>query len=118
MDRILLVDDDIDVLSVVKMMLSEKGFQVHAISDWKDIEGSIKMFYPDLILLDVHLGDADGRNICKQLKESENTRHIPVILFSAIYDLQNNLKECRAEAFLSKPFEPSRLIETIKSNLN
>lgn len=118
MDKILLVDDDIDILSVVKILLTQNDFKVQAISDWKTINQSIATFHPDLILLDISLGGADGRDICRGLKDSKETRHIPVILFSAIYDLQNNLKECRAEAFLSKPFDTYRLIDTIKTNLN
>jgi len=57
------------------------NFIVETISKWNDITNTIGKFSPNLILLDIALGGADGREICKQLKESNETRHIPVILF-------------------------------------
>ncbi len=81
MKRILVVDDDIDILCVVQLVLDSNGFEVVAISDWQQIYGQIEEFKPDLILLDVSLGTQDGRNICKQLKSNINTKHISVILF-------------------------------------
>ena len=84
MNKVLIVDDDIDILTVVEMLLSMNNYTVKAISKWQDITSSIKSFSPDLILLDVALSGADGRDICKQLKQSNETQHIPVILFQLI----------------------------------
>lgn len=117
MSKILVVDDDDDILTVVQIVLSMNNFTVRAISRWEDIAGSVKSFSPDLILLDVALRGADGREICKQLKKSNETRHIPVILFSAHYDLVNNISECMANGLIAKPFETSYLLETIRENI-
>ena len=117
MNRILVVDDDPDILTVVQILLQMNHFNVMAISKWQDIAMSIESFTPDLILQDVALSGADGRKICRQIKESKETRHIPVILFSAHYDLINNIQECMANGLITKPFETAFLLETIRKNI-
>ena len=117
MSKILVVDDDEDILAVVKIVLSMNNFTVQAISRWEDVAGSVRSFSPDLILLDVALRGADGREICRQLKKSNETQHIPVILFSAHYDLVNNINECMANGLITKPFETSYLLDTIRENI-
>lgn len=118
MMKILVVDDDLDILSVVEIVLTMNDFAVRAISKWEQIFNTIKTFLPDLILLDVALGSADGRQICKQLKGSDETQNIPVILFSAHYDLINDINGCMANGLVTKPFETSYLLEIIRKNLN
>ena len=117
MKKVLVVDDDIDILTVVQMLLSMNHYSVQAVSKWQDIHNTVKSFSPDLILLDVALSGADGREICRQLKRSDDTRHIPVILFSAYYDLANNIKGCMANGLITKPFERTYLLETIRKNI-
>ena len=117
MNKILVVDDDTDILTVVEILLKMNNFSVQTISKWEEIPNSISNFSPDLILLDVALGGADGRDICKGLKKSDATQHIPVILFSAHYNLVNNIKDCMADGLITKPFETSYLLETIRKNI-
>ena len=117
MNKILVVDNDADILAVVELILNANDFNVKTISRWEDISHSIQNYSPDLILLDVALGGADGREICTALKKSVDTKHIPVILFSAQYDLANNLQECTANGLVTKPFETSYLLETIRKNI-
>lgn len=118
MDKILVVDDDIDILTLVKMSLKINGFDVEALSKWEQIYNNIDSFSPDLILLDVSLGGADGREICKNLKTNAETAHIPVILFSANADMEKSLAYCHAEAFISKPYELSYFLNTIKQTIS
>lgn len=118
MKRILVVDDDNDILNLVEMVLSRNNFIVTGISRWEDIYDSIKKFNPDLILLDVMLIGADGREICRQIKTASETKHIPVILFSAHAEVANSLEESLAEGFIAKPFEINSLVQTLRSNLN
>ena len=117
MNKILIVDDDPDILTVVQILLKMNNFIVMAISKPENIVNVIKGFSPGLILLDVALAGADGREICKQLKMSTETKHIPVILFSAHYDLVNNIHECMANGLITKPFDSSFLLETIRKNI-
>jgi DNA-binding response OmpR family regulator len=117
MHKILVVDDDTDILTVVDIILRMNDYTVKVISDWEEIASAIEKFSPDLILLDVALGTADGREICKKLKKSGETEHIPIILFSAHFDLVNNIKGCMANGLVTKPFETSYLLETIRKNI-
>ncbi len=118
MKKILVVDDDVDILTMVKMMLKLNHFEVEAISRWEGINDSITNFEPDLILLDISLAGADGRDLCRKIKRANETQHIPVILFSAYAELGNNFQDCQAQAFIAKPFEMSHLLKTIRVYLN
>ena len=118
MKKVLVVDDDQDILTLVQMVLSMNNFTVEAISRWEEISNRIQNFKPDIILLDVALIGADGREICKQIKSATETKDIPVILFSAHADVADSLEESMAQGFISKPFEISHLVKTLQSNLN
>lgn len=117
MKKILVVDDDVDILNVVQLVLDANGFEVAAISNWQQINTQVDIFKPDLILLDVSLGTQDGRNICKQLKSNKNTKDISVILFSANHNIEKSLPECLADNFISKPFDINDLVEGINNQL-
>jgi two-component system, OmpR family, response regulator VicR len=118
MNKILVVDDDADILMLVKTILTMNKFEVEAISRWEKLDHSINNFKPDLVLLDVSLIGADGRDLCKKMKQEAATQHIPVILFSANADMGNYIQDCKAEAFIAKPFELSHLLKTIRLYLN
>ncbi len=118
MNKILVVDDDTDILGLVEIMLHSNNYQVKAISRWEEIDSSIHNFRPDLILLDVSLGGADGREICKSIKEAKETSDLPVILFSANPEMGKFIEECRAQSFIPKPFELKNLLKTIGNFVN
>jgi DNA-binding response OmpR family regulator len=117
MKKILVVDDDMDILALVKMTLTLNGFDAEVLSRWQGIDQSIKTYVPDLILLDVSLGGADGREICKRLKAQEDTQHIPIILFSANIEMEKSIENCNAQAFISKPYDLTYFLQTINSNI-
>jgi DNA-binding response OmpR family regulator len=77
----------------------------------------VHAFEPDLIVLDVLLSGVDGRIICKKLKHSPESKHIPIIMFSAHPGAQKNMKDFGADDFLPKPFESNKLIERIEAQL-
>jgi len=116
MKKVLVVDDDEDILMLVKMLLTINNFDVEAISKWEQIDDRVENFLPNIILLDVSLSGADGRDICKRLKSAVATKQIPIILFSAHADVANNFRECNAQAFIAKPFDISHLIEVLDSD--
>lgn len=109
------MDDELSILRVIEIILSSNNYDVEAISKWEYLPYSIQYFKPDLILLDVFLGGADGMEICKQLKNSKETADIPVVIISA----QNfrDIAGCQPNAFLAKPFDMDTLLETIENNL-
>jgi DNA-binding response OmpR family regulator len=118
MDKVLIVDDDTDILTLMNMTLTMHGYRVEAISKWQMVDNSIEKFNPDLILLDVSLGGADGRDICKKIKTTDDTRHIPVILFSANVEMEKSMNDCMAQAFISKPYNLHELLSTIRTNID
>lgn len=116
--KILVLDDDLDILVVVQLLFKVKGFDVMALSRWEELYEKAESFKPDIILLDVLLSGNDGRDICKVLKKKATTKHIPVILFSANPSVAKNVIESGANGFVHKPFEVKDLLKTIESNIN
>ncbi len=119
MPRLLIVDDDIDLLTVVKSLLHKRGFKVSVYSDWDSAWEAIKTFDPQLILLDVFLNGVDGLEICKRLKSSTYTRHIPIIVFSSYPRVaETAISEFGADDFIAKPFEVNDLVKKIHKVLS
>lgn len=116
--KILVLDDDLDILVVMQLLFKVKGFNVLTISRWEEIYDKADTFKPDLILLDVLLSGNDGRDICKVIKKKASTRHIPVILFSANPSIAKNLAEYHADGFIHKPFEVNELLTIINQQLD
>ena len=118
MSKILVVDDDIDILSVMEILLSMKGFDVEVTSKGENTIPKIESFKPDLILLDVLISGYDGRTICKQLKSNKSTSHIPVIMFSAHPGAAATIAEYGADDFIAKPFDVNNLMQKVNEQLN
>ena len=116
--KILVLDDDLDILIVMQLLFKVKGFDVVTLSRWEEVYEKADAFQPDLILLDVLLSGNDGRDICKVLKKKPSTRHIPVILFSANPNIARNISEYQADGFIHKPFEVNDLMNIINQHLN
>ncbi len=118
MSRILVVDDDIDILSVMEILLTMKGFEVEVTARGENTFPKIETFMPDLIILDVLISGHDGRAICKQLKTNEATKNIPVIMFSAHPGAAATIADYGADDFISKPFDVNDLIKKVNSQLS
>ena len=117
MSRILVIDDDLDILSVMEILLSMKGCNVEVTARGENTFPKIESFKPDLILLDVLISGYDGRIICKQLKSNEETRHIPVIMFSAHPGAAATIADYGADDFISKPFDVNHLLKKVHEQL-
>ncbi|MDQ6757898.1 MAG: response regulator [Bacteroidota bacterium] len=118
MAKILIVDDNPDVLQVMQLLLGSRGFEVNVTTKGQETFTKTETFRPHLIFLDVHLSGMDGRDICKQLKTSEETKHIPVILFSANNITEATITECLADDFIAKPFDIHELILKVNKLIN
>ena len=115
MPKILVVDDDHDLLLVIQSLLQQKGFEVEINSNWEEANIKIESFQPQVILLDVFLTGIDGLEICKQLKSKPNTKHIPILIFSGYPRLAEKIYEYGADDFITKPFELKDLIHKVHS---
>lgn len=110
MAKILIVDDNADVLNVMQLLLGSRGFEVAATTKGEDTYSLVDSFQPNLIFLDVHLAGMDGRDISRKLKNAGETKHIPIILFSANNIKGTTVEECLADEFIAKPFDIHELI--------
>jgi len=119
MCRVMIIDDDKDLLEVIKSLLAKRGFDVETNSNWEDGFEKIKDFSPQIILLDVFLSGVDGLEICKQLKSGIFTSHIPILIFSAYPRIADSaIYEYGADDFIAKPFEVNDLIAKMHSVLS
>lgn len=119
MPKILVIDDDKDLLEVTQALLTKKGFEVKINNNWEEALESISAFNPQLILLDVFLNGVDGLDICKQLKSMPYTKHIPVLIFSAYPRVAETvIYEYGADDFIAKPFEVNDLVLKVHSVLS
>ena len=117
MPKILLVDDDKDLLEMVEMTLSRLGYHIITLAKGSGFINIVESFRPDIILLDIFLGDSDGRTLCYNLKLQPAYENIPVILYSAGYVPFSTIEHSKADEFIIKPFDTKYLVEKIKTLL-
>jgi DNA-binding response OmpR family regulator len=118
-ERILVIDDDSDIRDIIRLILELEGFKVDELDNGHFVDETILSFKPQLILLDVMLGDMDGRDICKNLKSQYDTREIPIIIISATHGSKHLLGElCGADDYINKPFDIDNLISRVNFNLS
>lgn len=118
MKRILVVDDNPDILEAILMILETQGYSVVTTTQSLEAFAKIKESLPDLVVLDVLLSGSDGRAVCKALKENNFTKDIPVLIISAHPSAEATIKYCGADAFISKPFSMDKFLSTIKRLLD
>lgn len=115
--KILVCDDDAGILEVVKIVLEDKGYEVITFADGI-LEKVAQKIKPALLIIDIWIGKADGSKSVKKLKQLENFRNIPMVLFSALTDGRKIAEECGADDFLAKPFEIKDLVDKVEKYLN
>jgi len=118
MKRVLILDDEPDIVNVITMILEDEGYHVNGIGTGADLFTKVDSFKPDLIILDVMLGLYDGRTLCIELKATDLTKHIPVLMISASHDLLSmGDTNFQPNDFLSKPFDIDELAFKVKTQL-
>nr|WP_294943502.1 response regulator [uncultured Mucilaginibacter sp.] len=115
--KIIIFDDDEDILSICSYILEEQGWQVHTFTDCNNIADKVGGILPDVILMDNWIPDAGGIIATQTLKKDEALRHIPVVYFSANSDIQLLAGHAGAETYLAKPFDLEELERVIKTVL-
>ncbi|MBU2436894.1 MAG: response regulator [Candidatus Omnitrophica bacterium] len=113
--RILLVDDEIELVEMVKMRLGAGGYEVITAYDGQEALNKAKRVKPDLIILDIMLPKMDGYKVCGLLKADIRYSKIPIIMFSAKAQ-EEDMKlgeEVGAQSYVTKPFEPQVLLSKI-----
>lgn len=118
-ENILIVDDEEDILELVRYNLSKEGYQLTCVGSGEDGLKVARAAAPDLVVLDLMLPGVDGLDVCKALKGDSKTKHIPIIMLSAKgeeADIVTGL-ELGADDYLVKPFSPRVLSARVKSVL-
>ena len=117
--KILLVDDEKDMVYAVRLQLEANHFEVLTAADGQEALDKSRREKPDLIILDVMLPKIDGYKVCRMLKFDDKYKHIPIIMFTARAQKSGEKLgfEVGADAYLTKPFEPQMLLRKIKELL-
>lgn len=115
--KILLVDDDLDHLSICKLILTNRGYNILVLWNTDVLVEVVKDFQPDLIFMDHRMPHRDGIQSTKMLKANEATKNIPVVYFSGVEKAEQFAKEAGADGFLPKPFNLDTLLAAINKYL-
>jgi CheY-like chemotaxis protein len=111
---ILIIEDEIELVDLLKIRLESNGYKVETAFNGKDGLEKIKALKPDLVLLDIRLPEMNGYEVCKLAKGDYETCFIPIIIFTAyIKEKERDAKESGADSFITKPFEPEELMKEI-----
>ena len=117
-NRILLVDDDSEILSLVQYTLESMGHQVQCCEDGREVLDTMHTYKPELLLLDVMLPGIDGYSLANQISEDQLTKETPIIVLSALEPSRTMFQKFpQVSAFLTKPFNTDDLMEAVKTAL-
>lgn len=116
--NILVVEDNSEVLDVIIKILEYAGYKPQGLTRynelvWENIENT----HPKLIILDVMLNGADGRDLARELKNSKETENVPILMISAYTNVKPSVLKAGADDFLAKPFGMEELIQKVETNL-
>ena len=107
--RVLILDDDIDILQICTIVLKKQGFDVQTLNNSNQVVGQVREFQPDVILMDNWIPGPGGIEATRLLKLTPETQDIPVIFFSANSNVTQLAREAKADYFLQKPFDITEL---------
>jgi len=114
MKKILVVDDDQDLLVVLRSFLEKNGYDVRVSISCEEGLQIFYSFQPDLVLLDINVGNEDGLAMCKKIKTQSDFLHIPVILISANHDALKFYQDFYANSYVEKPFKLNNLRQVVE----
>lgn len=117
--KILIVDDNNDVVTTYRVVLERMGYAVEVARDGNECLEKIEQDRPDMVLLDVLLPGLSGNEVCRVIKETARTSDMPVVAITASVaaDTREKMAEVGADAFLLKPIEVSDLNRVVKQFL-
>jgi len=119
MKRILIIEDDRDIVELVRYNLANEGFQVNAAYDGGTGLNTIKKTPPDLLLLDLMLPKLSGLDICREVRRDDSLNRLPILMLTARGDEADRVVglEMGADDYVTKPFSPRELVARVKALL-
>jgi two-component system alkaline phosphatase synthesis response regulator PhoP len=117
--KILVVDDEVDLVETIRFPLEAEGFNVLVAYNGEDALNMARTENPDLILLDIMLPKLDGYKVCRLLKFDERYKNIPIIMLTARAQEKDRIigMETGANEYITKPFDMDKLLEKVKAYL-
>lgn len=118
--RVIYIEDDPEMIDLVKLILSRKGYEVIGAIGGVDGLDLVRQNLPDLVLLDLMMPDMDGWDVYQQMKTEEDTSDIPVIVITAkaqSIDKVLGLHIAKVDDYISKPFSPQELVDSVEKVL-
>ena len=117
--KLLLVDDDPDILKVNRILLEREGYDVLTATGGEEAIDLVKQGEVDLMILDIMMPGVDGFEVCQRLKESDDSFQIPVLMLTAKTELADKILGyfVGAADYLTKPYDKSMLLEKIRNLL-
>ena len=118
--KILIVDDEVDLVETVRFPLEMEGFNVLVSYNGEDALSQARKEKPDLILLDLMLPKLDGYKVCRLLKFDERYKNIPILMLTAKTQEKDKAlgMETGANEYITKPFDIDKLVEKVKGYLS
>jgi two-component system phosphate regulon response regulator PhoB len=119
MERVLIVDDDPDIVRLVRYNLSHSGYDVLSAGSGREALELVEKQPPDLVVLDVMLPDVDGLEVCRTLRQQSSSKRIPILMLTARGEEIDRVVgfELGVDDYVSKPFSPRELVLRVKSIL-
>lgn len=119
MKRILIIEDDKDIVELVRYNLEKDGFQVTSMSDGLTGLGQLKKSAPDLLILDLMLPNLSGLEICREVRRDQNLSRLPILMLTARGEEADRVVglEVGADDYVTKPFSPRELVARVKALL-
>jgi DNA-binding response OmpR family regulator len=115
--RVLAIEDEKDILDMYEYLFNDVGYEVGISLTGEHIQEQIDEFHPDLILLDIRIGNLNGGEICRQIKNNPKTNPIVVLLVSGEINLKEIMRYSGANACMSKPFDINYLLKQMEQLL-
>jgi two-component system, OmpR family, response regulator VicR len=115
--RVVCIEDEPDMIELMRLLLSRQGFEVVGARGGKDGLEKVEQTLPELVLLDIMMPDMDGWEVYNRLKANPKTRNIPVIVVTARAQTVEKLaalREAGVDEYITKPFGPGQLLESIE----
>ena len=115
--RILVLDDNQDILDIVHETLTYEDFDVQSTSKSEAVIALAEAFMPDLVILDYRVAGLNGGELCMQIKSHPRFKNVPVIIYSAYVNNNSELFAYGCDAIINKPFDLTELVEKVNSLL-
>lgn len=115
--KIFIVEDDEAIVEVMSIILLDAGFSVTTAANGTTLKKNLQKELPDLIIMDIWIGEENGAKLTKQLKANTRTKRIPIIMISANNETKKIAEEAGADDFLAKPFDITQLAAAVEKHI-